>query len=90
MQDAIEAVARVFPGSEVIMTKRPCRLCGAPLIFIKGPEGKTMIFDEKPKTAWFINHNESEARSFPAYEPHLATCPMADEIRKRQRGAKNG
>lgn len=74
----------------MVMTKRPCKLCGAPLIFVKGPKGRTMVFDEKPKTAWYIDVAASEARPFKAHEPHWATCPRADEARKRQKGDSDG
>lgn len=66
------------------MTRRPCKLCGAPLILVRGPKGRTMVFDEKPKTAWAIDENTSEARAFKSYVPHWATCPRADEVRRKR------
>lgn len=81
-EEAIERVRRVFDDAEVVMTKRPCKLCEEAIIFVKGPKGNTMVFNAKPKTAWYIDEQKGEARSFKSYVPHWATCPNADQFRK--------
>lgn len=64
------------------MTKRPCKRCGAEIVIIKGPNGKWMPFDAKPKKVWYLDPKKNEARQFPCHEPHWATCPNASEFRK--------
>lgn len=90
MERAINTVLAVFPGAEVVMTKRPCKLCNAPLVFVKGPKGKQMVFDEKPKTSWYIDEESNEARPFKSYVPHWATCPNAEDFRRKKKGGGNG
>lgn len=67
------------------MVKRKCKMCDAQIILMKGPKGKTMVFDAKPKTAWYLDEKKDEARSFPSHVPHWATCPKAGELRKKKK-----
>ncbi len=82
--EAVSSVQRIF-GGEVVVNKRKCKLCDTELIFINGPNGKTMVFDAKPKTAWYLDEAAGVARSFKAHTPHWATCPHAEQFKKEKK-----
>ena len=81
----VSAVLQIFPGAEVVMTMRPCKLCGCEIIFVKSLKGNPMVFDAIAHTAWYIDEPKGEARPFKAHTPHHATCPNAAELRKAKK-----
>ena len=85
VQNATSKILQMFPGAEVLsMNKRPCRLCEQPLIFIKGPGGEMMAFDEKPQEAWYLDQVRDQARSFQAHTVHIQTCSGLDEPTRKE------
>lgn len=64
-----------------------CRSCKADVRFLNhGISGKRMIFDAKPYTAWVWDTEKETVVPLKALTPHHATCPNADEWRKRKKG----
>lgn len=59
--------------------ERPCRACGAPLLFIAGPDGKTLPLDKRAPT--YEVSGDRAVRSA-AYVSHFATCPEAGRFSK--------
>jgi len=74
IDDAVQAVLNIFEGARIVRTERPCKQCGVDLVFMKGPKDKTMVFDAKVTTVWYLDDKRGEARSFPSHMPHHATC----------------
>lgn len=67
-----------------------CRSCGAPVIWAITPAGKRMPLDEATVTTGtrFVLPQRSQMCSpaqgdDPGHASHFATCPQADEWRKR-------
>lgn len=61
------------------------KTCEAQIVWHKTVHGKWMPFDVKPIRA-FILQNQDEGQiavSVPALIPHHATCPDAEDFRKR-------
>jgi ribosomal protein S27AE len=71
-------------GGEIIMQKRPCKKCGKDIILAKTQDGKWMPLDADTFQAWYLDENKGETRPFTAHKPHWATCPNADEFRKKK------
>ena len=79
-----------------------CKKCGAPIVWIKTPGGKSMPCDAEPVTYWKENkargkivtpNGEVISCKFDGalheatgigYKPHWATCPYADNFRRRR------
>lgn len=59
-------------------TTSNCRLCGAPLVWISTPAGKRMPCDAARVTVVLDDGQVVTGRV-----SHFATCPRADEARKR-------
>jgi hypothetical protein len=49
-------------------TERPCKLCGALLVFAESQQGKEVVLDAEPYTAWYLK--EGVAMPFLALRPH--------------------
>lgn len=68
------------------MTEAFCKGCGAPIIWVVTPAGKTMPLDAEPvKGAWFIDSTGSQKGSPTAHPKvvrlsHFATCPRANDF----------
>ena len=66
---------------------KKCRSCGADVIFLKhATKGRRMIFDAKPFTAWIYDTEKGTVLPLKAVTPHHATCPDADDWRKKKGG----
>lgn len=84
------------------MEKSNCRSCGAPVFFIRhdlgdGVEGALMIMNYEPDHAgeWQIFNGRIrnvgglfDAHEGPRYTTHYATCPQADQWRKKHKKKK--
>jgi hypothetical protein len=62
----------------VIDRRTPCKLCGAPLVWIVTPAGKRM-----PCDAARVTIVTEDGRVVSGHVSHFATCPRADEARRR-------
>ena len=65
-----------------------CRTCRAPLVWAYTETGKRMPFDAHPAEdgSWVIRNGTAAYDPFargPRYRPHFATCPDADQHRRR-------
>ena len=69
-----------------------CRSCGAEIIWIKTPEGKSMPLDAKPEKRWVENVADGHGVDYwgleDTYVSHFATCPDAAKFRKPKDGGK--
>jgi hypothetical protein len=78
--------------------KGHCRSCGAPVRWVRTVNGKTMPLDPDPtpdgniiavvepgggRVAQVIGKDDLIDESVPRYKSHFATCPNADQHRKR-------
>lgn len=64
--------------------RRPCRACGAPLLFVQDAEGKTHPLDTRSPTFRVerdLAGDEIAVRS-DAMVSHFATCPKASDFSK--------
>lgn len=65
---------------------RPCRSCGAPIIFAATEQGKTMPVDAAPQKRVLLEPAAEGlppiARVVDTYVSHFATCPNAAQHRK--------
>jgi len=62
---------------------RPCRYCGAPIVWIAMRSGRPMPCDAEPLTVIAFGA-EDDGRGHverQALRPHWATCPKADQAR---------
>lgn len=60
--------------------ERPCKECGCPLIFVMGPNGKTLPLDKRSPVFHIIKDltgNDVVERLPGAYVTHFCTCPSA-------------
>ena len=62
---------------------RPCKLCGARIFFVKTEKGSLMPLDEKKRRIIVLDSKGVYMRAEAGYETHYATCPNADEFRKK-------
>ena len=74
-----------------------CKRCGAPIFWAPTKNGKDMPVDEAPDRARgnLVLENgtvrvaaESDDDAFFRYTSHFATCPNANEFRKKRGSAK--
>lgn len=59
--------------------ERPCRACGAPLIFAKTPEGKTVPLD-KSAPVYLVAETGLAIRANRCFVSHFKSCPKASEF----------
>lgn len=64
-----------------------CRSCHAEIIWAKTESGKAMPLDAKPEKRFILfpgpDGNEDEAVAVDTYVSHFATCPNANQHRKK-------
>lgn len=72
------------------MTPKPCRSCGAPLIWGVTAQGKRMPVDAMPQKRITLEPARPGHEDLPplaevvdTYVSHFATCPNADQHRKK-------
>ena len=66
-----------------------CKGCGAEVLWVKTPAGKSMPLDAAPVTLWVVENDggklvsaDVRARGVIARRSHFETCPKADEFRR--------
>ena len=69
--------AKKAAGHKKPPDSRPCKLCGAPIVFVKMKTGRTMPCDARVLTVI-----TRDGRTIRGRESHFATCPHADDFRK--------
>jgi hypothetical protein len=70
----------------------PCRSCGAPITWAITDQGKRMPLDAEPNPAGNVRLTltnavvlrKDEVYDGPRFMPHWATCPNADQHRRRK------
>jgi hypothetical protein len=67
---------------------RPCRSCGALILWVNTEQGNRIPLDAKSEKRFIVRDNT--ARSVNAYLTHFATCPNAEQHRKRQPAGHHG
>ncbi len=65
------------------MPGRPCKACGAPLLFVKTEKGKTQVIDETTREKRIVVI-DGVAHVMDTYLSHYATCPRAAEFRRNR------
>jgi hypothetical protein len=60
-----------------------CRSCGAPIFFVAMTSGKRMPLNQTPKKAVIIDKATGQGSIQDAYTSHFATCPKADQHRRK-------
>lgn len=68
--------------------KDKCRSCKADIIWVTTEKGKLQPLDAEPEKRVVIRG--SMAFSMPTYMPHHATCPQADQWRKKKDDRSRG
>lgn len=71
-----------------------CRTCGADIIWVETPSGRSMPLDAQPTEIGNIEINGDSIRfvkrdrnaTTPRYVSHFSTCPDAAKHRKKKRG----
>lgn len=66
-----------------VSASRPCRYCGAPIVWIPMRSGRPMPCDAEALTVVAFGA-EDDGRGHverQAFRPHWATCPQADQAR---------
>ena len=68
-----------------------CSTCSAPVIWARTLKGSRNIFDAEPVDdgEWSIIDGiaiHARRDGMPTYRPHWATCPQADQHRKKKPG----
>lgn len=63
-------------------SERPCRACGAPLLFVKTAEGRTMPLDLRAPT--YIVRDGIAVRATLAHVSHFSTCRKAGEFSRKK------
>ena len=61
-----------------------CKGCGAVIVFIKLQSGKLTPIDAKQKS-FYYNPKNDEWVLLKGHELHFATCPKADQFRKKKK-----
>jgi hypothetical protein len=69
------------------MRTSTCRGCGASIIWVRTPSGKTMPLDDRSVTLWVVDPDGAQsgsptARPIQARASHFAACPQADAFRR--------
>lgn len=70
------------------LSRGVCRGCGADILWVTMPSGKSMPLDAKSKKVIIEkeHHGHGETRVLPelvnGYTPHWASCPKAAEFKK--------
>ena len=59
-----------------------CNGCKAEIQWIKTPEGRNHPVDVPPVQIW-IEQSDGSWKLQPGFTSHFATCPKADEFRKK-------
>lgn len=91
VEEAHEAAARRHGGSH-------CKACGAPIVWGQTEGGKTMSLDPLPRPGGnvikipqgrhlvlrVVSPSALPVVGRPAYQTHFASCPHADEFRRRK------
>jgi hypothetical protein len=62
-----------------------CSSCGAAIVWAPTAKGKAMPLDLATEQRVIISRQTGLAHVVPAYTPHWATCPSADQHRKAGR-----
>jgi len=65
-----------------VKMKAECRGCHAPVYFIPTKTGGRAIVDRKKVKVWISDGDLWYVRA--GYQDHHATCPNADEFRKKK------
>lgn len=77
--------------------QRPCRSCGAPLLWVYTVAGNLMPLDAEPNEKGYVVLVDGKAHTIrndlfdamlpegPRYMPHHATCPNAAQHRRQKR-----
>jgi hypothetical protein len=61
-----------------------CRGCGAPIFFLKTPQGRNHPVDANPVKVWIRPTDNPDAWVLAeGYVSHFATCPQAEAFRNR-------
>jgi len=63
-----------------------CKSCGARIIWAITRSGKRMPLDEMCTRVWIVEGRDGEIHTRPidGHKPHFATCPNADQHRKKR------
>lgn len=63
--------------------RRPCRYCGAPIVWVPMRSGRAMPCDAEPLTVIaFLAADDGRGHvERQAFRPHWASCPHADQAR---------
>lgn len=74
------------------MTVSTCKSCGASIVWVVLPSGKSAPLDERPFTAWVLDaagaqEGSPKGRPIQVRQSHFATCGQADQWRKPREGA---
>lgn len=69
-----------------MMTSR-CKTCGAEIVWVVVPSGKSMPLDARATTQWVIDPEGAQggsprAKPVQARASHFSTCPQADQHRR--------
>lgn len=67
-----------------------CKRCGKPILYIPTPAGRTMPVDVNSfsmEDRLDLNHKRQVLFDASHHVSHFATCPYADEFRKKKRSA---
>jgi len=67
-----------------------CKGCGREINWVKTLNGKNMPVDPEPQTMVVTTKNDKAWVSKTCYVPHWATCPNADDFRKREEKKEQG
>jgi len=61
-----------------------CRGCGAAILWIQTPAGKRTPIDAIPLTGWAYSAEWGAWRLIEVHVSHFATCPQAEQFRKKK------
>jgi len=72
-------------GQDIVETKA-CKTCGASIIWAESAAGKSTPLDSKSETlSWvYLKHGQPHCRQVRVHRNHFATCPNADQHRKKE------
>jgi len=62
-----------------------CKGCGAEITWIVTAAGKKLALDTAVKRIFVFDHKTKKHVMMSGYEAHWATCPMADNFRKKEK-----
>lgn len=63
------------------MNKAKCKACGAPILWVEMASGKKMPLDARPVS--MVEVKEGIGQVIQVYQAHFATCPGAEQFRKK-------